>query len=108
MQNTDNNRIVISELFLTTVNQLYIHNTYLEFRSYNFMISYDSNNTSLSNISYSLKAGEVILFEDSNNTHLDSENEFTICSSNIDCYDYDGCTINICNETTKTYYNINE
>ena len=87
------------------VNQTYHESKCIEFGSYNLLITHAKNGTESSNMTYSLKAGETVLFQDSTNTYLDVENEFTVCSSNTDCLDYDGCTVDFCNPDTRTCQN---
>ena len=63
-----------------------------------FIANYEENSTLISNVSYSLKAADKLIFNDSTNDYIDFERELTICRSNSDCIDFDRCSTDICNQ----------
>ena len=64
-------------------------------------MTYDTNDASTRNLTYALTVGGVMLFEDSTDMHYEAEDEFTVCSKDTDCLDYDGCTADVCNSTLR-------
>ena len=105
VKDVDTNRVVMRNAGSLSENQVYTESKCLQFGAYNFISSYDNNETALSNATHTLRVGETILFKDSTNTYIEIENEFTICSTDKDCFDYDGCTSDFCNPATKTCEN---
>merc|ERR1712129_517958 len=97
--NTDINRQVISSSLSLQPNVLYDQSKCLQYGRYKFTLSYDMNDTSSNDISYSLEASNMVIDRYESNNYLDIEEYFTICSSDADCLDYDGCTIDFCTET---------
>merc|ERR1712029_553239 len=81
-------------------------NKCLQFGNYKFSLSYDMNDTLSNDISYSLQAGNKVIDEYESNEFIGVEEEFTVCSSNSDCLDYDGCTDDLCNNNSKICENI--
>ena len=97
----DKNRII-----MTSGNDLHPLTSYsqskcIAYGRYKFLINYHQNSTLLSNISYSLKAGDKSAFYGSTNDHVESEYDFTVCQHNNDCSDFDGCTNDVCNQETR-------
>ena len=53
------------------------------------------------NVSYSLQSADVLIYNESTNEKFEFEEFFTVCSTHSDCFDYDGCTIDVCDQETK-------
>merc|ERR1712039_288151 len=64
-------------------------------------LAYSKNDTEASNVTYSLKAEDSIIDRFSGNNMLDVEEYFVVCNNDKDCQDYDGCTRDRCNQSTK-------
>ena len=57
------------------------------------------------NITCEVQSEDSTLFQGSTNQYLEEEILFTICSSNEECLDYDGCSEDLCNQKTKVCEN---
>jgi len=92
VENINKKRVIISSNTTLEANQTYVESKCLEFSDYSFIISYAANDTESNNITYKAQSEDSTLFQGSTNEYLEEEILFTICSSNADCLDYDGCS----------------
>ena len=59
-----------------------------------------------SNITYSLEVSSIVLLSKLLNQIFNEEEYFTICSTDNNCNNYNGYTINTCNQVTRLCENI--
>jgi len=99
IMNTDNNRQIIKSELDLKANTAYTTSKCLPYANYKFFVSYNSPDETASNITYALKSNNMIVFQEDTNKAFEVEDAFTVCSSDSDCYDHDGCTIDSCDNT---------
>ena len=97
---------VSKTIFMSSEPALFPHATYSEskclpFGDYSLVARYSKNVTMSENVSYSFQAADKIIYDMSTNENFESEESFTVCASDIDCLDYDGCTTDICDPETR-------
>ena len=83
--------------------KVYTNSKCLGFGMYKISFSYSKqeNWSSIpSNVTYLLTAEEAKLIQKSSSQAFQSEEFFTVCSSEKDCNDFDGCTNDICDYET--------
>merc|ERR1712190_432316 len=88
-------------------NKTYKKSQCLAYGSYMFTLEYLNNDTKADNISFSLQAKNSIIDSFSSNDIMEVEKSFIVCSSDSDCIDYDGCSIDFCDQTTNICKNKN-
>ena len=101
IESKDYNRIIMASESNLKPLRSYSQLKCLAYGTHKFIVNYEENSTLVSNVSYSLKAADKPIFNDSTNDYIDFEEEFTICRSNSDCIDFDGCSTDICNQETN-------
>ena len=106
IEQTDKERIIMSSKANMNPNSKCINSKCLAYGSYKMFVTYAQNITSMSNVSYSLESSGAMIFGDVTNDYIDLEEHFTACKSDANCVDFDGCAIDICNETTRLCENI--
>ena len=100
ISNTDSNRIVMSSKSNLSPHTAYTESKCLPFGEYS-LVTRSKNQTTSENVSYSLEAADTLIYDRSTNEYFESEESFTVCSSDSDCIDFDGCTADICDPETR-------
>ena len=59
------------------------------------------NQTTPENYSYSLEVADALIYDRSTHEYFESEDYFTVFSSDSDCVDFDGCAADICDPETR-------
>jgi len=104
LENINNNVVVMSNINGQLDSSTYSESKCLAFGEYKilFSYSYTENMTDMkTNVTYSVEAEDISIFSLSSDEYFESEEFFTVCSSDEDCNDFDGCTVDICNQTTR-------
>ena len=95
------NRIIMSSESTLSPHTTYSASKCLPFGDYSLVARYSKIQTISENVSYSLQAADLLIYEASTNAYLESEELFTVCASDSDCQDYDGCTTDVCDSETR-------
>merc|ERR1712151_51264 len=100
IMNTASNRVAMSSnKEYLKADSVYSESKCLQYSRYQLFIDFaDVVNTT--NITYTLQIGEHVIYDTERN-ETTVEDYFTICSSDLDCKDFDGCTVDYCNQTNK-------
>lgn len=94
-------RIIMSSEPTLSPHTAYSASKCLPFGDYSLVARYSKIQTISENVSYSLQAADLLIYEASTNAYLESEELFTVCASDSDCQDYDGCTTDVCDSETR-------
>ena len=99
--NTESNRIFMSSESNLSPYTTYTESKCLPFGDYSIIARYSENQKKSENVLCLLQAAGVLIYDISTNEEFEFEEFFTVCSSDSDCIDYDGCTIDVCDPKTK-------
>ena len=105
LENMENKAIILSSGTNQEATTEYAESKCLAYGDYKLLFKYTTNVTNDQNVTYSVEAEEILLSDKSTGEPFESEEFFTVCSSDDDCNDYDGCTLDFCNSTTRTCEN---
>ena len=94
------NSIVMSNVYYDIQNYLYIEEKCLQYGSYIFSISCGDNEQNQDGF-FIFNVGDIIIDNDTLSQYTFIESTFIICNLNSQCFDYNGCTVDICNTTTN-------
>ena len=75
------------------------------YRMYKFIVNYKENSILVQSMSYSLKAADKLIFDDSANNYIALEKKFTVYKDDSNCIDFDRCSTDIYNQGTNIYEN---
>ena len=101
ISSTNSNRIFMSSESSLSPHTTYTESKCLPFGDYGLVVKYLENKTVFENVSYSLEVAEELIYGRSNNEYFESEELFTVCASDIDCLDFNGCTTDVCDPETR-------
>ena len=106
IERNDKNRIIMKSETGLTPDTSHSQSKCLAYGSYTFALNYEQNSTLVTNVSYSLKAADGVIFDGSTYDYIFLKEEFTVCKSDSDCLDYDGCSTDVCNQETNICENV--
>ena len=73
----------------------------IEYGKYDFIVSYPENTNLTIGINFTLHVGKELIYYSTMFEMEQEEIQFTICSSDEDCRDYNGCTNDYCDMESK-------
>ena len=101
LENMENKAIILSSGTNQEATTEYAESKCLAYGEYKILFKYTQNVTHDENVTCSVQAEEIMFSDESTGEPFEAEEFFTVCSSDNDCNDYDGCTLDFCNSTTR-------
>merc|ERR1712194_304270 len=101
ISNTVSNRIFMSSESSLSPHTTYSESNCLPFGDYSLVARYSMNETLSKNVSYSFQVTDTKIYDKSTNEYFETEDFFTVCESDSDCLDFDGCRIDVCDSETR-------